>query len=273
MSDDELEARVQALRAQGRTPREIAHALGVRPATVATLVRAIAVRGAVAAPEPAVVGCWVSPGWRAGLTVEGHADWPDGEEKEDTDTAPEGLVSVLVARAHRYGKVSACGYLTDVWCLGVKDTLGPRVVAETELPGFLELYYQGYAPAPVAVPIELARQLVWGAIGYARELGFEPAADFDSVSAHLGPMAEPGAIKFGRDGRPVFVQGPNDDAASILETLGRTVGEGNFELVVRAAPEARQTASQAARQGPRAAGTRGFGDAPTRGRMWRNRNR
>jgi hypothetical protein len=32
---------------------------------------------AAAEPEPAVVGCWVSPGWSAALTVDGHEDWLD----------------------------------------------------------------------------------------------------------------------------------------------------------------------------------------------------
>jgi hypothetical protein len=271
MNDEELEERVQALRAQGRTPKEIAQALGVRPATVATLVRAIASRGAVAAPEPAVVGCWVSPGWRTGLTVEGHADWPGGEEEEGA--GPAGLVSVLVARTHRYGKVSACGYLTDVYCLGVKDDLGQRVMAEHELPGFVEQYFQAYDSPPLEAPIDLARHLVWGAVQYARGLGFEPVQSFETTAGHLGPLTEPSAIRFGRNGKPLFVQGPNDDAASIMRTLESSVGEGNFDFTVGASQEARPALSQTSRRGQRAAGTRGSGDAPQRGRLWRSRNR
>jgi hypothetical protein len=270
MNDEELEERVRALRAQGRTPKEIAQALGVRPATVATLVRAIATRGAVAAPEPAVVGCWVSPGWRAGLTVEGHSDWPNGEEE---DAAPAGLVSVLVARTHRYGKVSACGYLTDVYCLGVKNDLGPRVMAEHELPGFVQHYFQSHGVPPLEAPIDLARHLVWGAVQYARGLGFEPVQSFESTAGHLGPLTEPSAIRFGRDGKPLFVQGPNDDVASIMRTLEGSVGKANFDFAVGASPEARLAVSQTSRRGQGAAGTRGSGDAPQRGRLWRSRNR
>ena len=37
-----------------------------------------------------------------------------------------GLVTALVARAHRHDSVSVCVYLVDVYCLGVKNATGPR---------------------------------------------------------------------------------------------------------------------------------------------------
>jgi IS30 family transposase len=62
MLDDDLRRRVRQLRAAGRSPKQIARALGVRPATVAPLVRTLAQQDAATQQEPAVVGCWVSPG-------------------------------------------------------------------------------------------------------------------------------------------------------------------------------------------------------------------
>jgi hypothetical protein len=266
-----LRSRVQALRAQGRSPKEIARALGLRPAVAAALVRALADQRAGAAPEPALVGCWVSPGWRVGLAVEGHPDWPDGD---GGDTGPAGLVAVLVARSHHYGKVSVCGCLVDVYCLGVKDVLGPRAIAERGLPAFVESYFDGYPTPPLAAPIELVRHLAGGAVEYARGLGFEPAPGFDAAAAHMGPLTEKSAIRFGRDGRPVYVQGPRDDTASILRTLEASVGQGNFEFVVGGpAPEARSGGPGPARLGPRGGGRRTLGDVAREGRQWRPRNR
>lgn len=77
MNDQELEQAVRGLRAEGYAPKEIARALGVRPAAVAPLVRMIAAEHA-AETEPEPAGCWVSPGWRAGLTLAGHPEWPAG---------------------------------------------------------------------------------------------------------------------------------------------------------------------------------------------------
>ncbi|MGH3620419.1 MAG: hypothetical protein ACRDQ5_01330 [Sciscionella sp.] len=109
LRDDSLLGRVRELRAAGRSPKQIARALGVRPATIAPLVRTVAREDAAAHPA-AVVGCWVSPGWSAGLTVDGHEDWQDPAE---SPTGGDGLVGVVVARRARPRRVSVCGYLVD----------------------------------------------------------------------------------------------------------------------------------------------------------------
>ena len=75
--DDDLCGRVRELRAAGRFPKQITRALGVRPAIVAPLVRTIAQQEAAAEPQPAVVVCWISPGWSTGLNIDGHDDWSD----------------------------------------------------------------------------------------------------------------------------------------------------------------------------------------------------
>jgi hypothetical protein len=229
MSERELMRRVAALRAEGHSPREIARALGVRPAAVAPLVRRIAAERAATAPEADVARCWVSPGWSDGLTVDGQPDWPDA----DADGATAcGLVSVLVARERGRGRVSVCGYLVDVYCLGVKDALGPRVMTEPELSTLVEGFFAAYGAPPLAAPMELARHLVLGAVEYARGLGFEPHPDFRAARGHLGaPPASP-AIRFGHEGKPLFVEGERDDARRIMRTLDRSVGRGNYHFIV-----------------------------------------
>jgi orotate phosphoribosyltransferase-like protein len=74
MDSEDLMGRVRALRATGRSPKQIARALGVPPATVAPLVRAIAAADQADAAERKLAGCWVSPGWSQGLTVQGHPE-------------------------------------------------------------------------------------------------------------------------------------------------------------------------------------------------------
>ena len=272
MTDEELRRQVAELRAKGRSPKEIAQALGVRPSAVAALVRTLAGREAVVTHEPAVVGCWVSPGWRTGLGVAEDPDWPGGADG-DGDDAQAGLVAVLVAREHRYDKVAVCGWLVDVYCMGVRDVLGPRAVAGRELPAFVERYFDGYPAPAVPAPIELARNLVWGAVEYARKLGFEPAPDFEPSTAHLGPLEGSGEITFGRNGRPTFVERPQDDAASVVRTLEAAVGKDGFDVVEGAAPAARQGPTRTARPGPRGGAARGQGEAVPGSRQWRSRNR
>jgi hypothetical protein len=157
----------------------------------ARLVRVAAAGAQAEAPGPALAGCWISPGWSTGLTVCGHPDWL---LHEDPAAGIDGLAAVLVARKHRHGKVSVCGYLADLYCLGVKNALGPEIVDDLGLQGFVRDFFSGYDGDPVEVPIELAREVVLGSAGYARSLGFDPHPDFAAAEGHLGPWTGPGAI-------------------------------------------------------------------------------
>jgi hypothetical protein len=228
VADDEHLERVRLLREQGRSPQEIARILGIRPAEASRLVRAAAVLAQAAVPEQALAGCWISPGWSTGLAVGDHPSWP---RHDDPAGGSEGLVSVLVARRPRYGKVSACGYLADVYCLGVKNALGPEVMDERDLHGFVRRYFSAYHGDPVEAPIDLACEIVFGSVDYAQGLGFEPHPDFAAAAGHLGTWAGPGTISFGKDGKPLYVFGPYDDHRSIISTLTCTVGQGNFEVL------------------------------------------
>lgn len=230
MTDGELLEQVRELRGAGYSPKEIARSLGVRPATVSPLVRALAQQSAATEAEPEVVGCWVSPCWSTGLAIDGHPEWPDADGGDDYHS---GVAGVLVARRDRPRRVSVCGYLVDVYCLGVKNALGPRMMKEDDLRSFRRMYFEGFAEAgpPLEAPLDLARHLVCGAVDYARGLGFEPHPDYAPVAGHLGRWEETSALTFGRDGVPYYVQGPYDNGASVLRTLTRSVGKDNFYFI------------------------------------------
>ncbi len=229
MLHDERLERVRQLREQGQTPKQIARALGMRPAEAARLVRAAAIAAQAEAPEPALVGCWINQTWSTGLTVRDHPDWP---LHEDPEAGTDGLAAVLVARRHRFGKVSVCGYLADVYCLGVKNALGPKIMDDLGLTRFVRDFFSSYHGDPLEVPVELAREVVFGSIEYARGLGFDPHPDFAAAEGHLGSWTGPSTITFGRDGKPVYVSGPYDDPRPIIRTLEHTVGRGNFDFVL-----------------------------------------
>ncbi len=144
------------------------------------------------------------------------------------------MAAVAVARRHRSHRVSVCGYLVDTHCLGVKDTLGPRIMDEGGLPGFVRLFFGAFEHIgpPLAAPLELAQQVVFGAVEAARRLGFEPARDFAATAGHLGTWTQDSVITFGRNGVPFYVQGPYDDAVTVVGTLTGTVGPGAFHFLV-----------------------------------------
>lgn len=229
MADERLR-QVRLLREQGYTPKQVARSLGIGSAEASRLVRAAAALAQAQPAEAALLGCWISPGWSTGLGVGEHPDWP---LHEDSTAGTDGLVAVLVARRHRYDKVSVCGYLADVYCLGVKNALGPEIMDELGprgLSGFRRDFFSGYHGDPLEAPIDLAREVVFGSVAYARGLGFEPHPDFAAAEAHLGPWSGPSTITFGRHGRPFFISGPDDQPRAVLRTLERTAGVGNFEF-------------------------------------------
>src|SRR5260370_21869420 len=76
MDREELIRSVRALRGQGRTPKQIARALGVPPSAVAPLVRAIAADDEANGPQREISGSWGSPGRSDGLPVAGGPGWP-----------------------------------------------------------------------------------------------------------------------------------------------------------------------------------------------------
>lgn len=226
----ELE-QVRELRQRGLTPREVARVTGLSRARVTQLIRAVAAAETADPTRSPVAECWVSSGWSAGLTVTGHPEWP---EQPADDEASSGLVGVLVAREAGRNRVSVCAWLVDVYCLGVKNDLGPMRSYRADLPQTVGNFFTVFGRRPVAAPLELAQHLVLGAVDYARGLGFEPAAeaDFADTRGHLGPWEGPSAIRFGRNGKPFFISGPNDNPTRVLRQLERAVGAGNFDYMI-----------------------------------------
>ena len=138
---------------------------------------------------------------------------------------------MLVARDRGGSTAGVCFTLVDTWCLGVKDAAGPRPVDRRRLGGFIQQIFSAWDEPAVQVPLELGRQIVYGAIGYARELGFEPHADFGRAAVYLGAWDRECELTFGRDGKPMYISGPHDDGEKIIRKLRRRLGDGNYDFM------------------------------------------
>ncbi len=220
MVDDETVHAVRELRGRGLTPSEIARNLGLRPAVVKGLVRKLAAERDAVAPDIGI-DCWINAGWRAGLTITGHPEWHD--LGGDDGGGASGLVTVLVARRRLHRRtVTACVYLLDVYCLGVKNVIGPSNLDDQGQGRLIDrVFSRAYHAPPLSAPIELARDLVFGSLEYAHGLGFDPHPDFKGARAHLGRWTGPSAITFGCNGTPTYIEGPDDNPDHILRRLRR----------------------------------------------------
>ncbi len=127
----------------------------------------------------------------------------------------QGIGQVIIARSLPDGHVVAGLFLVDTYCLGVKNAfmmLKPRHEFET----IIETYYDADDLRPVTPAY--ARKLVEDAIAYARDLGFAPHRDFRDASAVLGdidPTECDQTFTFGKDGKPLYISGPNDSEVMI----------------------------------------------------------
>ncbi len=228
MPTQQLLDRVRELRDAGRTPKEIARVLKMPPSAVAPLIRSVAAAEG-RTREDALIGCLISPGWSSSVQAPERPDWPGSAPSERTGHS--GLVTVLVARDRGGSTAGVCFYLVDTWCLGLKNAAGPQSMDRRRLGGFIQQIFSAWDEPAVQVPLELGRQIVYGAIGYARELGFEPHADFGRAAGYLGAWDGECELAFGRDGKPMYISGPDDDGERIIRKLRRGLGDGNYDFV------------------------------------------
>jgi len=159
--------------------------------------------------------CWVQRGW-------------------DNGNSASGLAVVVVARRQSDGNILYGTYLVDHYCLGLKDTLCDGNTAPDQFHHQMLPKLIGPAGEPMSISVELAHEIVYGAIEYAKRWGFRPHRDFELSQRILDPAdAHPrsGEVTFGRNGKPFYISGPYDDVDAIVRKLERTAGPGNFDFL------------------------------------------
>ncbi len=119
--------------------------------------------------------------------------------------------------------------------MGVKDALG-KLCSPSQVKDILgDLANRD----PVeSVEPGVARAFVEAAVEYARSIGIMPHADYRKVAPIFGdiePLPLPDKYHFGRQGKPAYIAGPYDSETRqllIVNTLVRTVGQGNFDYIM-----------------------------------------
>jgi len=145
-----------------------------------------------------------------------------------------GITQLIVARIRDNGSADIGFFLVDFWCLGVKDAFLHDDGSESLLRDLLaerlpEEFRERFHPA-------CAKKMIEGAIAYAELLGFAPHRDYRKARRALTGLdasACPETFTFGRDGKPFFVEGPNDSGertSRILAILEARCGVEGFDF-------------------------------------------
>jgi len=154
-------------------------------------------------------------------------DLPVHECLISPDWRDNGMAVVVLSRHLRDGRITGALYLVDLYCLGLKNTFLFPSVSVPEYKAMVRKSFRRYADPPLKCSPEFARALVYGAIDYAAQFGFEPHKDFRTTQYAMEPKdspTEPIDVTFGYEGKPFFVAGPDDNVWKIIRQLERTTG-------------------------------------------------
>lgn len=144
----------------------------------------------------------------------------------------EGMATILISRKQTDGKLAFGTFMVDTFCLGLKNTFCNANITLDEYENtFKEKMYS--LTSYIECDIDLAHQIIYGAIDFAKELGFEPQRDF-KLSRYI--LEEPSGkhssahLEFGKDGKPFYIAGPDDNVDLIIRKLSERVGVENFNF-------------------------------------------
>jgi hypothetical protein len=142
-----------------------------------------------------------------------------------------GMGALVLARGATPHHLALSSFLVDVFCLGIKDVMFESVESEV-----FEMFMEATDAGSPLVPVDPsdARKLLRDLAAWSQSIGFAPHRDFAAVERIFGDVsvdASDAVFRFGRDGKPVYIPGPNDTAPLIqrrIAQLRKCLGDDGF---------------------------------------------
>ncbi|XSG85655.1 MAG: hypothetical protein ACPW60_02800 [Methylohalobius sp. ZOD2] len=174
-----------------------------------------------------------------GLRPEKYIEYPVLDCLLGDSVYEVGMGSVLFARETPYAEVAVSAFVVDVYCLGVKEAFF-TVMRKADYLGKLKPMLTKTHEEQGIKPVDpcCARKLLQGAVAYAEKVGFEPAEDYwraEKLFGDADPAQCETEYEYGREGKPCYIQGPNDDMKAVRYILGRLnerYAQEDFDYVV-----------------------------------------
>lgn len=147
------------------------------------------------------------------------------------------MASLVVARQHTNGNITAGLYLVDLACMGVKDTLWFFNIPVSEYKENLERFMEMKDDID-KIDYTLAHNIIYAGLEFADDYEFKPHKDFTLVTQYILdedaddiPLIE---IECGIDGLPAYMPGPlhsDSKAKQVIAHLEQVAGHGNYYLI------------------------------------------
>jgi hypothetical protein len=146
-----------------------------------------------------------------------------------------GMGVLVLARGLSPTRVTMASFLLDVYCLGIKNVIF-RALEASEFAYFIT---KMEATSPfVAMDQCDARKLLRDLALWAQSMGIAPHRDFAAAERLFGDVpweTSAATFQFGRDGKPLYVAGPDDSPVQIrrrLDDLRNRLGDDGFHYIV-----------------------------------------
>jgi hypothetical protein len=159
------------------------------------------------------------------------AKWPVVQALAAASLWVNGIGSLAIARKESEDGLVAAVFLVDVYCLGVKNAFW-RACTPGEFNELLDRMEETQSMRPIE-PACLVK-IVHGAVAYAESFGFSPHPDYHHAARLLDgidPAACEREFTFGRDGKPLYFQGPNESPEEAAAIIQRISGAGGHFMV------------------------------------------
>jgi hypothetical protein len=143
-----------------------------------------------------------------------------------------GMGTLILARGATPHHLALSSFLIDVFCVGIKDVIFQSVDNEV-----FEMYMEATdaGSSMISVDPSYARKLMRDLAAWSQSIGFAPHRDFAAAERMFGDVsadASDAVFRFGRDGKPVYIPGPNDTAPLIqrrIAQLQKYLGDDGIE--------------------------------------------
>lgn len=146
------------------------------------------------------------------------------------------MASISFARSRPDGQVAIAAFAVDLGCLGVKSAFANPAVPVAE---YEQRLVRGQATNQIPCDPAFAVKLIEGAYEYAKQLGFDPDPDYfyaREIFGDIDPASCPDVIEYGKDGKPLYINGPYDDVDKIIDHLTRRLGPGGVHYILMSGP-------------------------------------
>ena len=170
--------------------------------------------------------------YKVGL-IKKAKQFPINECLVNEDWQGKGLAHILLSRKQPNNELIIGVFLVDIYCLGIKNTF---CNANISLEDYEKLKFRmSQESSLITCDPKLANRIIYGAVEYARRLGFEPQKDFALSQFILDEPSDADLlfdVEFGKDGKPLYIAGPNDNVDHVMKQLSKNVREENFHYVL-----------------------------------------